>query len=404
MRVLHVNKFLYRRGGAEAYLFDLAELQRRAGHTVEFFGMDHPENETLALEALFPSNVELDPAPATLPGKARAVGRMLYSSSARRGMEAALESFTPDVVHLHNIYHQLSPSVLRPLRDVPAVMTLHDYKLVCPTYLFLDHGQLCEACLGGHFSQAVKRRCNDGSLAKSAVSAFETAWHTRTNAYAPVNLFACPSRFLLGKMTAGGVFPDRMRHLPLFVDFAGMIPAQRPGRDAIYVGRLSNEKGPDVLVRAAAVAGVAVDIVGDGPDRAALEALASELGVEARFHGRVPRERVHELMRNAAVTVVPSRCYENQPLAVLESFACGVPVLGSDLGGISELVEPGVDGALVAADDPEALAAALATLLRDEALLHAYGRAGRAKVERGFAPEVHLARLEELYREAGANA
>jgi glycosyltransferase involved in cell wall biosynthesis len=400
MRVLHVNKFLYRRGGAESYLFDLADLQRRAGHDVEFFGMAHPENEVMPLASLFPSYLELEPPPSGLVAKAKGVGRILYSPSARRGLEAAVKAFEPDVVHLHNIYHQLSPSLLQALRDVPALMTLHDYKLVCPTYLFLDHGQLCEACLGGHFSQAVRRRCADGSLAKSALLAAESALHSRTHAYDPVDVFACPSRFLLGKMATGGVYPERLHHLPLFVDVDDITPATRPGRDALYVGRLSSEKGPDVLVRAAAMAGISVDLVGDGPERGALEALASELGASVRFHGRVPRERVHALMRQAAITVVPSRCYENQPLAILESFACGVPVVGSDLGGISELVAPGVDGELVVPDDPPALAEALSGLLRDPAALHERGQRGRRKVEEAFTGEVHLAGLARLYSAA----
>lgn len=404
MKILHVNKFLYRRGGAEAYLFDLASLQQRAGHDVAFFGMSHPENDAMPLADLFPSHVELDPPPSGLASKVKGAARMFYSASARRGLAAALETVQPDVVHLHNIYHQLSPSVLRPLKDIPALMTLHDYKLVCPTYLFLDHGKVCEACLGGHFTQAVRRRCADGSLAKSALLAAESTFQSATRAYDPIDVFACPSRFLLGKIAAGGVFPDRLHQLPLFIDVAGITPVDAPGADAIYVGRLSEEKGPDVLIRAAALAGVAVDIVGDGPERAALEALATQLGARVRFHGRLPRAEVLAKMRAAAVTVVPSRCYENQPLAVLESFACGVPVIGSDLGGISELVEPGVDGALVAADDPQSLADALTSMLGDRAVLSELGRAGRRKVEQQFGAERHLAGLEALYAVAGAPA
>src|SRR5580704_3751411 len=154
VRILHVNKFLYRRGGAEAYMEDLADLQIAAGHTVAFFGMAHPQNTHLEYAAEFPSHIELEPPPPTLIGRARGVARMLYSTSASRGMDNVLADFQPDVVHMHNIYHQLSPSVLRPVarRRIPAVMTLHDYKLACPTYQFLDHGNLCQACLGGHFN------------------------------------------------------------------------------------------------------------------------------------------------------------------------------------------------------------------------------------------------------------
>ena len=143
MRILHVNKFLYRRGGAEAYMEDLADLQVAAGHTVSFFGMAHPLNTHLEYASHYPRDIEFEPPPAQLSERVRGVARMLYSTSASKGMDAVLSEFRPDVVHLHNIYHQLSPSVLRPIarRRIPAVMTLHDYKLACPTYRFLDHAK-----------------------------------------------------------------------------------------------------------------------------------------------------------------------------------------------------------------------------------------------------------------------
>src|SRR5689334_4592914 len=134
MRILHVNKFLYRRGGAEGYMLDVAALQRAAGHEVGLFGMDHPENDApQPLSDTFPPFVELEPAPSGLAG-VRASARMVWSSSSARGIERAIREFRPDLVHCHNIYHQLSPSILRPVAraGIPCVMTLHDYKLACP--------------------------------------------------------------------------------------------------------------------------------------------------------------------------------------------------------------------------------------------------------------------------------
>ena len=157
MRILHVNKYLYRRGGAESYMQAVADLQRDAGHEVAFFGMDHPDNELLPYQEHFPPYLELEPAPASAVAKVAGFGRMVWSTSARRGIDAVAADYRPDVVHLHNTYHHLSPSILGPLarRGIPVVMTLHDYKLACPTYRFLDKGQLCQARLGGHFTQAV---------------------------------------------------------------------------------------------------------------------------------------------------------------------------------------------------------------------------------------------------------
>src|SRR5207237_3045728 len=219
MRILHVNKYLYRRGGAESYMQAVAELQREAGHEVAFFGMDHPDNERLPYREHFPPYMELEPAPVSAVAKVAGFGRMVWSTSPRRGIDAVAADYRPDVVHLHNTYHHLSPSILGPIarRQIPAVMTLHDYKLACPTYRFLDKGEVCQACLGGHFTQAVRRRCKDGSLGSSAAMAAELAIHTALRAYRHVQVFVCPSRFIAGRMAAAGVFPDRLRWLPHFV-------------------------------------------------------------------------------------------------------------------------------------------------------------------------------------------
>lgn len=408
-RVLHVNKFLYRRGGAEGYMEDVAALQKAAGYQVDFFGMDHPDNEPRTLQASFPGYVELEPPPDSARGKAAAVGRMLWSRSAARGMEAALDAFGPDVVHLHNIYHQLSPSILRPLarRGIPAVMTLHDYKLACPTYQFLDHGQICEACIGGHFHHAALRRCKDGSLGASLVAAAELSVHTRLGAYRPVTLFICPSRFLQAKMTTAGVFPERLRWVHHFIDADAVEVKAAPGGGVVFAGRLSHEKGVDVLIKAVGLmgAGATLDIAGDGPLRADLEALAATAAPgRVSFHGRLSKDALYRLLRAAAVAAVPSRWYENQPMAVLEAFASGLPVVGSDLGGIPELIEPGLDGLLVAADDPLAWAAALTQLVGDPDRAMAMGRSARAKIARDFRPGLHLAQVAGIYEEATQRA
>ena len=149
VRILHVNKFAYRRGGAESYMLDLAELQRQAGHETALFAMTDSRNEPSPYSPHYPPHVEYDPMPDGVANKVRAGALMLWNRKAATGLAAVIEQFRPDVAHLHNVYHQLSPSVLRPLRQsrTPVVMTLHDFKLVCPTHAMLDHGRPCEACL-----------------------------------------------------------------------------------------------------------------------------------------------------------------------------------------------------------------------------------------------------------------
>jgi glycosyltransferase involved in cell wall biosynthesis len=403
MRILHVNKFLYRRGGAEGYMLDVAALQVAAGHQVAFFGMEHPDNPPQRFARHLPAFVRLEPPPAGAARRAAAAARMVWSSSSRRGMDAVVRAFRPDVAHAHNLYHQLSPSVLRPLAEqsVPVVLTLHDYKLACPSYQLLDHGRLCDACLGGRYWRAAARRCKDGSLGSSLLLAVESGIHRLLGAWGSVRSFISPSRFMAETMCRAGVYPDRLELLDHFVDARRLAAKATPGGPLVFAGRLAPEKGVDVLIEAMALLGpeARLEIAGEGAARPALEALAAARAPgRVRFLGRLPKDRLLGLVRGATAVAVPSLWHENQPMAVLESFACGVPVVVTDLGGLPELVEPGRDGEIVPAGDPAGLAAALAGLLGDPERALAMGVAGRAKVERRFEPGRHLAGLERIYR------
>lgn len=411
MRILHVNKFLHRRGGAEGYLLDLAALQRRSGDEVAFFGMDHPENDQECAGTPAPY-AEFDPPPGGARAKAVLAGRMIWSRSAARGMEQALAEFRPDVVHAHNIYHQLSPSVVHAAarRGVPVVMTLHDYKLACPTYQLLDDGRPCTACIGGGLWQAARRGCRDGSRAASAVAAVEVGLHRRLGAYDGVRCLIAPSRFLADTMAAAGVYPDRLRVLANFTDLDVPVRSGPATGAVVYAGRLSAEKGVDTLLRAIGLVArelgpapeVLLDVAGDGPDRSALEALALEVAPgRVRFHGRLPRAELTTVVADATVSAVPSRWHENQPLAVLESFALGVPVVTTDLGGLPELVDEST-GWVRAADDVAGLAEALVEALRDPAAARCRGRRAREIAERRHDPGRHLAGVRDIYEEAGA--
>jgi len=408
MRILHVNKFLFRKGGADAYMLDVAELQARNGDEVEFFGMRHPNNLHDRFDPYFPSQVDFDPMPASTAARVRGAARMIWSSSAARGMDAVVREFRPDVAHLHTVYHQLSPSILRPLgaHRIPVVMTLHDYKLCCPTYQMLDHGKICDACVGGKFHQAALRRCKDGSFVSSALLASELALHTALRAYAPVDAFICPSQFMVDRMREATVFPDRLRHVPHFA-VAPPPPPSVERRGVLSAGRLSHEKGLDVLIRAVGLLGAdaTLDIAGDGPERGSLASLAREVAPgRVRFTGRIDRAELQDRMHRAAVICVPSRWLENQPMTVLEAFGCGLPVVASALGGIPELVDDGVDGLLVPPDDPRTLADAIAALLRSPADARAMGEAGRKKVVAQFSPDAHLSGLARCYAEAASRA
>ena len=404
MRILHVNKFLYRRGGAESYMMDLAVCQEAAGHDVATFGMAHPENVAQRYSDTFPSYVEFDPVPASFTARVTTFGRMLYSTSARRGMRAILDRFSPDIVHFHNIYHQLSPSILGPVAraGVPMVMTLHDFKLACPTYGLVRQGVVCEACIPRRFDRAVRLACHQGSRASSAAVAVELSAHTLLGAYRPIQLFLCPSQFLFDKMTEARVFPDRLRRVDNFVDADRCPPKTAPGDGVLFVGRLADEKGVDVLIRAAArLPGGHVDVVGDGPERAALEELAQRIAPgQVTFHGRLGGDEVLSMMSGARVVAVPTRRYENQPMVVLESFAAGTHVVTTGHGGGPELATDPRVATLVPPNDDVALAAALGPFLESAERSLAAMAPCRARAVQVHGAPRHLARIEDLYREA----
>ncbi len=404
MRVLHVDKFLRRQGGAAGYMLDVAELQRAQGHDVEFFAMAHPKNAPATYEHLFPRLVELEPPPPSLAGRLDATATMVWSGRAAKAMATVADAFQPDVVHMHNIYHQLSPAILRPLakRGVAMVLTAHDYKLVCPSYRMLDGENLCEACLGGRVHQATLRRCKDGSLAASAALSLESGLHRLTRAYKPIHRFIAPSHFLAGKLRAGGIWPERVRQLNNFVDPAGIAPRQGSGDGFISVGRLSPEKGVDTAIRAIGLLeGARLTVAGDGPERASLERLAAEVAPgQIEFVGHVTPAEVAALNAGARAAILAARWYENMPLSVLETLAAAVPMVVTDLGGLPELVTDGVNGLVVPSGDPRALADALRRLGDDAALAHELGQKGRQGALANHDPAEHLVALHAIYGEA----
>lgn len=408
MRILQVDKFLRRQGGAASYMLDLAERQRAAGHEVEFFAMADDANVPATYAGSFAPHVELEPPPPGARSKLAAAGTMVWSRRAAQAMDEVLRLFRPDVVHLHNIYHQLSPSILRPIakRRIPTVMTVHDYKLVCPSYQLLDTGGICEACLpggGGRFHHAALRRCKGGSLGASALLTIESGVHRLGRAYGPVGVFIAPSEFMATKLRASGPFPDRVRHIPNFVDSDAITTRVGPGDGVVYVGRLAREKGVDTLIDAVAkLDDVRLAIAGSGPEREALADRAARVAPgRVRFCGHLDKSEVLDLIRSARVAALAARWHENMPMSIVETMAAGVPMVVSDLGGLPDLVDDGRDGFVVPSDDPGALAHALGTLAGDPARAESMGRAARAKAASAWSAPVHLDAVFAAYADAG---
>ncbi len=413
LRILHIDKFGSRSGGgAPTYLLDLVGRQRARGHDAQFLATEGPVDLDSRFRESFPRRIELNPPPSGLTQKVSTVATMIWSRTAAKLVADVLDEFRPDVVHCHNLYHQLSPSVLVPIRErgIRCVMTVHDYKLVCPTYQLTDgSGMHCEACVTGSVGNVVRKRCQSGSLVQSTVLMVESGIHRRLGSYDPVETFLCPSEYLAGLMRDAG-FGSRVEHLPLGYDLTSTPVRTSPGRGIAFGGRLSAEKGVDHLIDAVALLpDVELTICGDGPERSALERkAASLLGDRVRFLGHVKRQTLLEVFRGAAVVAVPSVWAENQPISILDALACGVPVVSGNSAALRELVRPGVSGLPVDPRDHHQLADALAQFESNPDLQRTIGISARSFVEKRHELESHLLRLEQIYQDVdrgdGGNA
>ncbi len=403
MRILQANKFHYVKGGAERYYMDVSRRLAERQHTVIPFAMRHERNEPTEYGRYFVREVDYHGS-LSLVQKVRAGARSIYSLETVRNVTDLVKQERPQVAHLHNIYHQISLSLVTALSrlGVPIVQTLHDYKVVCPGYLFMAGGEICERCKGGRYWNAVSRRCLLESRAASLVGALEARIHAWLRTYEKVAFFLCPSRFLMEKVAEHGIPRGKLVHLPYFLPLQLYNPGYERSDYFIYMGRLSREKGVATLLAALREGGGApltCRILGEGPLESALKRQAQEWGLEnVEFSGYLEGQGLHAAIRGAAFTVVPSEWYENLPFAVLESFALGTPVVGSRIGGIPEMVLGERTGVTFTPGDPLELAQALDWMEARPDRMVAMGREARRLVEERYAPEAHLERLEQLYQ------
>lgn len=401
MKIVFVNKYYYLKGGAERYFFDLRALLMRNRQQVIPFAMRDAKNLPTEWKRYFVSPVRTSDVRLSLSGL-KTAGRMLYSFEAKRKFAALLDTASPDIVHVHNIYHQISPSILSEAkkRRLPVVMTAHDYKLIAPNYSLFHDGAVCERTKPDRYWEAVAHRCVKGSRMASMFAAAEMALN-RGRWRDGIDLVIAPSRFMQAILAEYGFDKDGVMHVPHFIDAAAWRAV--PGGDcALYVGRLSAEKGLDVLIRAAALArDIPLRIVGAGPEEARLKKLAADLGAaNVVFAGFVGGGPLRQEYARARFVVVPSVWYEVFGLVVLEAYASGKPVIATQIGGLSEMVKDGETGLYATAGDHKDLVEQMRLLWDGPALAAEMGLAGRAWVEKDFTPQAHYKGIMNAYAKA----
>lgn len=401
MKILLINKYHYRKGGAERAYFDMADILTAAGHEVAFFSMEHPKNESTPWSKYFVSEVDYQNNTYSWGQKLHVAFRMIWNTEANKKLALLINDFQPDIAHAHNIYHQLSPSIFHCLKrkKVPIVLTLHDYKLVSPNYSLYSKGAIWDHASG---LRCVADRCVQGSLGKSIICGIEKWVHSIMRSYKQVDAFIAPSQFLADKVKALGwrgkdinVIPNPLRESELSQSLSEKEIVQDR---LVFFGRLSQEKGIDTLLRALVqVPEKELILIGEGPAKEELIATASELGVASRvqFIGARFGEALKSELQKAEAVVVPSAWYENLPYVVTESLALGLVVIAAESGGIPERITHGENGFLYPLGDTEALVAILRSLPNQD--LETI-RFNAQKSVSDLTPGIFVQKIEKLYQ------
>jgi glycosyltransferase involved in cell wall biosynthesis len=360
MRILICHNF-YQQGGGEDQVFaSEAELLRNAGHDVQTYTV---HNDSVELQ-----------------GRLKLAVSTLWNRSAAHEIADRVRKHRAQVVHFHNTFPLLSPSVYSAARGAGAavVQTLHNYRLICPAATLFREGKPCEKCLGKFPLPGIVHSCYRGSRAASAVTATMLGINRANGAYADqVDAYIALTQFARNKFLEAGFNPGKIRVKPNFLE-SDPGAGTGEGKFALFAGRLSEEKGIRTLVEAWKIAGktIPLKICGDGPD-ANIVRNATLKNDSIQWLGRVRPEKAIGLMGRAAMLVFPSLWYEGFPRTIVESLARGTPVIASDLGSMKELIEPGRTGALFAAGDSARMANTVVGLCEDSSALAAMRRQAR---------------------------
>lgn len=394
LKVLFANKFFFRNGGSEVVMFDEMDLMRSRGVGVIEFSMNDERNIPSAYQSYFVSQKSY--RQLSRADKIKSAISLIHSREAVAKIAKLIEDEKPDVLHCHNIYHQLTPSIITAASraGVPVVLTLHDYKPVCPVYTQLSNGEICTKCADGRFESVLKQRCADGSLARSALLWAEARYHAIAGSYHRVDKFICPSKFMRDAVV-GRFGPDKVVRIPNGIDASRIDVSRQDQGYVLYLGRLSPEKGVETLLRAHVANGASwrLMIAGTGPLLGDLQRKFPS----AEFRGHLTGNELDAAIRGAALIVVPSEWHENSPVSILEAMAYGKPIVASNIGGIPELVREGKTGLLFDPGNSSQLSNKIAMLHGNRALRQFFGRNARKIVEAEHSLKVHGAALISLY-------
>ncbi|MCK5080882.1 MAG: glycosyltransferase, partial [Candidatus Moranbacteria bacterium] len=412
--ILQIHKYFSkeRGGGSVTAFFETKKLLEGKGHQVIVFSMDDPRNEKSVYSKYFIKHFDINKAVGFF-GRLRWAFKSIYNFEAQRKLEELIKAEKPEVAHIHNIYHYLTPAIFRTLKknNIPMVFKLSDYKAICPNYKLFNKGQICEKCKGGKYYNCFLNKCFKNSWLVSWIAMKEAYLHKFLRSYQKIDYFLAPSQFMKKKCVEFGILAEKIKILRNVVDVEDFSEKENSVEENyfLYYGRISEEKGIVNLIKAVdflknknLLRNNKLKIAGKGPQEANLKKIVSQLGLktEVEFLGFKKGRELKVVIRKAKFTVLPSVWYDNSPLVISEAQLLGRPVIISDVGGSEEMIENNKTGMVFEASDVNDLALKIKKMLefKKEVRLK-MGAEGRKNIIKLNNSERYYKKLMAIYKE-----
>lgn len=401
MKILLVHKFFKYSGGADVFFFEVGRVLEKNGHEIAYFSTKAEDNLPSKWSKYFSDSPNFNSA--GFVDKMKALVNIPYNRNTQAKFAILLDDFQPDLIHCFNIMTHISPSILVAARqkNIPVVISLNDYKHICPNYKLFHHGHICEDCKGGKFFHCLQNKCSHDSIIFSFASMMESYIHSWLNVYLKnITLFLFASDFMANKTM--DFWGKKIKYGKLLNPFKISYPPRYlKGEYGMYFGRLIDEKGVDILLKALVLAPqLPFKIIGDGPEMENLKKMVTDNGLtNVEFAGPKWNDELQLYLDHCKFVVVPSIWHENFPYVIMQAFAAGKAVIGSRRGGIPEMVTPD-RGLLYEADDVEELASKMINLFADDEMCNKMGENGRKYIEDTFNDGVFYESVISNYEEA----
>ncbi len=400
MKILLVNKFHYLKGGSEKYYFELGELLKENGHEVAFFSMKDDKNIETGCKEYFVETIDLN------NGSKLKAFDVIYNKANKQLMEEALDKFKPDIVHINNFQRQLSASIIKPIknRNIPIVFTAHDVQAICPSIVMLDSNkEICEKCMNGKYLNCIRKKCIKNSNLKSVLGAIEGKYYRIKKIYTKkIDKIITPTEFYKTKLIEDGIDKNKIIAIHNFVDTKEYDIERKDEGYALYIGRLSKEKGILNLIKAFSnVKKGELKIAGEGPEKENIIKFIEENKLQHRIKilGFINKDEVKEKIRKCRFVVVPSIWYENCPYSIVEALAIGKPVIGTDIGGIPEIVKNKKSGLTYKYDDINQLTNKMEKLYKNKELAKKLGDTAKEQAKKLYSKDVYYKKIINIYTE-----